>query len=140
MMIGRRLLALFIDFIFGLLPTLALYFGARSIISPISLTFLIPIIFFLGIVVEVIYSKGCTAGTSIAGITAYDKTGTKTSPVKVLLYYLLLSISLFPALNHLPSLLLFFFIIVPLPFLPDRSSGFDLLFKIRWDVRKAGTS
>ena len=135
-MISKRILSIFLDFLFTFLPAIVIYMTLKSSNSQVDFSIIFPIVYFMGTLIEVLYSKGLTAGMIITKIEPYNVSGGRASVSKVLLYCLVLSICLIPALNHIASLLLVIMIIIPLPFFSDPVSGFDFTFKVKWQVKE----
>jgi hypothetical protein len=73
-MIAKRFFCLFLDFLFTIIPCLALYI---SLEKKIDFTVLYPFFFFLGNLVQLLYSKGLTSGMALNKIEPFDENGEK---------------------------------------------------------------
>jgi len=137
-MIIKRISSIIIDLVFLSLPAIIIYITLKRFSMIPDFSILISIIFFIGIAVQIFYTKNKTMGMFINKIEPMNKDGNKSNTMKMLLYYFLFSIFLVPALNHYSSAICMILIMIPLPFFAKPVSIFDLLLGIHWE--KAETS
>jgi len=129
-MILRRIISIFFDIAFSILPAIGAHY------SGLNFAIYFIFIFILSQIVEILYYKGYTCGMILCKILPINKSDTKISILKSIIYHTFLTLLLVnvfnPQVNIFTKIFLPIALLIPFPQSGKYHSVLDLIFNINW--------